>query len=446
MFTIELPFLYNTGMTKFIIKTLGCKTNQLESAAIAEILTDAGYFETENILEADYYILNSCSVTHTADTKNLAYLRRAKRENPHIKTILTGCMAQLEKEKLIENNIADFVIGNYEKYDIAEILSNGSEFSVSDIFSHDKFRYKPVKHAKRTRAAVKIQDGCNNRCSYCTIPYARGISRSDSIEHIVSQINLYASEGYFETVLTGIHIGQWGLDFTPRRSLMNLLEKAEETNIHRYRLSSLNPFELPEELIDFLAASKKFCPHFHLSLQSCCDKTLKAMNRRYTAQNIKELVSYINKKFPRAFIGCDIIAGFPDETGEDFLITVENLKELKLSQMHIFPYSRRRGTIADKMSGQIEEAEKKRRCEILQKISEDKHYQFLKSNIGAQLEAVIENKRESRTGLLKGASQNYINVLISGSDNLKNTLQKVIIKDFSLISGKMSAEIIKEEV
>ena len=429
-------------MKKFIIKTLGCKTNQVESALIAEILTGSGYEETEDISLADYYILNSCSVTHIADTKNLSYLKRAKRENPDITTVITGCMAQLEKDNLIKQNLADYVIGNYEKNDIVSILKGNEKCRVSDIFSHDTFRYETLHQAHRTRASVKIQDGCNNRCSYCTIPFARGKNRSNSSGNIIEQINLFAKEGYYETVLTGIHIGQWGMDFENKKSLQNLLEEIEKTNIKRYRLGSLNPIELSKEFIDFLSKSEKFCPHFHLSLQSVCDKTLKNMNRHYNAEQIKELVDYINSKFENAFIGSDIIAGFPAETEEDFEITADNLRSLNLSRIHVFPYSRRKGTVADSMPNQVENTEKKRRAAIIQEISDKKITDFFKRNINTQNEVIIERKRDSKTGLLKGVTKNYINVLINADDSYKDTIQKIIIKDIAPVKEKMSAEIL----
>lgn len=429
-------------MKKFIIKTLGCKTNQVESALIAEILTNNGYIEVNNTLEADYYILNSCSVTHIADSKNLSFLRRAKRENPQIKTVVTGCMAQLEKERLLKEEIADFVIGNHEKNDIAEILKNEKNFCVSDIFSHDEFRYEKLHQTHRTRASVKIQDGCNNRCTYCTIPFARGKNRSNPIKNIIEQINLFAQEGYYETVLTGIHIGQWGEDFETKLNLQNLLEEIEKTKINRYRLGSLNPLELNKEFIDFLSTSDKFCPHFHLSLQSVCDKTLKAMNRRYSAEQIKKLVEYINSKFTNAFIGSDIIVGFPNETEEDFETTRKNLEEMEMSRIHVFPYSRRKGTIADKMDNQISNEEKKKRVGIIQNISDTKLNQFFIKNLNTENEVIIEKIRDKKTGLLKGVTKNYINVLIEADDKYKDTLQKIIISDFSNQNEKMIAKIV----
>ncbi len=429
-------------MKKFIIKTLGCKTNQVESALIAEIMTNNGYTETNDIKNAEYYILNSCSVTQIADTKNLSYIRKAKRENPNIKIIITGCMAQLEKENLLKQNFADYVIGNHEKNDIAEIIKKGENLRVSDIFSHDHFRYEKLHQAHRTRASVKIQDGCNNRCSYCTIPFARGKNRSNSIRNIIEQINLFADEGYFETVLTGIHIGQWGNDLNPKLKLQNLLEKIENTNIERYRLGSLNPTELTTDFINFLSKSKKFCPHFHLSLQSVCNKTLKAMNRNYNVEEIKNIVNYINLKFDKAFIGSDIIVGFPNETTEDFEITYNNLKELELTRIHVFPYSRRKGTIADKMDNQIETMEKKRRAKLIQEISDTKLNAFFNKNIETYNEVIIEKQRDKKTGLLKGITNNYINVLINNKDNYKDKLVKVRLTSISDYNEKMIAEIV----
>lgn len=431
-------------MKKFIIKTLGCKTNQIESALIVQILSSNNYEETNNIKDADYYILNTCSVTHIADSKNISYIHRAKRENPNIKIIVTGCMAQLEKENLLKINEIDFVVGNYEKNDIVKILENNEKVNVSDIFSHDVFRHETIFDTRKTRASVKIQDGCNNRCSYCTIPFARGKNRSNSIKNIIEQINIFADECYYETVLTGIHIGQWGWDFEPKMSLKNLIEEIEKTNIKRYRLGSLNPLELPTDFIDFLCQSDKFCPHFHLSLQSACNKTLKAMNRLYSEEQIKELVLYINSKFKNAFIGSDIIAGFPDETDNDFEITYKNLNEIPLSRMHIFPYSRRKGTIADRMENQIPDKIKQERCKLLQNLSDKKLKEFFTNNINTQNEVIIEQRRDKKTNLLKGITKNYINVLIDADDSYKNTIQKIYITDIAIEKEKMTARIIQE--
>lgn len=426
-------------MKTFVIKTLGCKTNQVESALIAEILTNAGYEEIKDPKFADFYILNSCSVTHVADSKNLSYIKQVKRDNPTIKTVLTGCMAQLQKENLLKNALVDFVVGNYEKNDIVKIIEAEEKYCVSDIFSHDYFRYEKLHQTHRTRASVKIQDGCNNRCTYCTIPYARGKNRSNSIENVIEQINLFADEGYYETVLTGIHIGQWGEDFKPALKLQNLLEQIESSKIKRYRLGSLNPLELTPDFIDFLAQSEKFCPHFHLSLQSVCDKTLKAMNRHYGAKDIKDLVSYINSKFDKAFLGSDIIVGFPNETVEDFETTLNNLKELGLTRIHVFPYSRRKGTPADKMEGQIAQEEKKKRVSLVQQVSDEKLNNFMLKNVGTINEIIVEKQRDKKTGLLKGVTKNYLNVLIDDNDSFKDKLVKVKITGIIENSEKLKA-------
>lgn len=429
-------------METFVIKTLGCKTNQVESALIAEIMTNHGYEEIKDFKLANYYILNSCSVTHVADSKNMSYLKQVKRENPNVKTIVTGCMAQLQKEALLESEYIDFVVGNYEKNDIVKIIEADKKLCVSDIFSHDYFRYEKLHQTQRTRASVKIQDGCNNRCTYCTIPYARGKNRSNSIENVIEQINLFADEGYFETVLTGIHIGQWGEDFKPALKLQNLLEAIENSKIKRYRLGSLNPLELTPDFIDFLAQSDKFCPHFHLSLQSVCDKTLKSMNRHYGAQDIKDLVNYINSKFDKAFLGSDIIVGFPNENEEDFQTTLNNLTELGLTRIHVFPYSRRKGTLADKMEGQVSQEEKKRRVAFVQELSDKKLENFFNKNIGTDNEVIVEKQRDKKSGLLKGVTKNYINVLIDADDSYKDKLVKVELTGLSEYSEKMIAEIV----
>ena len=429
-------------MKKFIIKTLGCKTNQAESALMAEILANNNFFETDNLQEADYYILNSCSVTHIAESKSLSYIRKAKRENPEIITVITGCLAQIEKEKILKDNAADFVIGNYEKNDIAEILNNGIKYNVSDIFLHSKFRYEKLHRTNKTRAAVKIQDGCGYRCSYCTIPFARGKNRSNSIKNVIEQIDFLADAGCYEAVLTGIHIGQWGNDFTPPQNLQNLLEKIEDSEIKRYRLGSLNPLELNRNFIDFLAQSAKFCPHFHISLQAVCDKTLTAMNRNYTVQQIKELDLYIKSKFSNAFTGCDIITGFPGESNEDFEITTRNLSKLHLSKIHVFPFSQRKRTAAYKMPNQIDNEEKKHRVHIITKLSDKKTKEFFNNNLNCENEVIIEKNRDKKTKLLKGVTKNYINVLIDDKDLYKNTFQKIKITGFDEKEMKMIAKII----
>ncbi len=427
---------------KFTIKTLGCKTNRIESDIIAEKMINKGYISVDDVREADIYILNSCAVTHSAESKSLSALHGVKAKNPKLLTVLTGCFVQLESEKLRQDEAIDILVGNADKTDIPDIIEKNIKFDVTDIFEQTEFKYDRLSSLSRARATVKIQDGCDNRCSYCTIPFARGKNRSSKTEDIIEQINLLSSNGYDETVLTGIHIGQWGRDFDKKLSLIDLLKEIEKTNITQYRLGSLNPLELNEEFIDFLSQSKKFCPHFHLSLQSFCGKTLKNMNRHYGENEIFGLIETINKKFEHAFIGSDIIVGFPDETKEDFETTRKNLSLVRLSQIHVFPYSVRKNTAAEKLPNHIKEIIKKERASIIQEISDKKHLEFLKSNINTTNTVIIENRKDSETGMFKGVTRNYINVLADIKKMPDKPLQKVKLAELSRDKKRMIAEII----
>ena len=270
----------------------------------------------------------------------------------------------------------------------------------------------------KTRMSLKIQDGCDNRCSYCIIPFGRGKSRSASPEFIINEINNYVKHGYKEVVFTGIHIGLY------KGGLLPLLQKIEkETNIPRYRLGSLNPHEITKQLLDFLQSSEKFCPHFHLSLQSACNDTLKRMNRYYSVEYYLDQIEDIVSRFDKPFLGSDIIAGFVGETEEEFEITVDNLNKSKLSQIHVFPYSIRKGTAAEKMEGHLPEKIKEKRAEIIKKISADKLQTFLDSNIGFQQEVLIEQHKDKKTGMYKGITRNYINVLLE--EGCFNTIKMV---------------------
>jgi len=396
-------------MKTFTIKTFGCKTNQTESAVMEEKLLDKGFEYALNIENSDYLIVNSCAVTQEAERKLISYLKSVKNKNPKIKIVVTGCFAQLNKD--LKNPLIDKLIGIYEKPDIAEIIETDEKCVISDINSHKDFRYEKLKHLSRTRATIKIQDGCNNRCSYCTICIARGKSRSCKTEDIIEQINTLGENGYNEVVLTGIHVGQWGLDFEEKKSMIDLFKEIEKTEIKAYRIGSLDPNEITGELIEFLSKSNKFCPHFHLSLQSLCDRTLKNMNRHYNFEKIKNTVLKLKENFKNVFLGCDIIVGFPKETEEDFIETLERLKGLPLSQIHVFPYSIRPDTVAAKMDGQIKKEEKHRRMKLVKDLSDNKHLEFLKSNVGQTFYITPEKKPDKKTGFYKAVTPNYIKVL-----------------------------------
>ena len=406
-------------MKNFYLKSMGCKSNQFEGQIVAQKLFEAGYTEVEQIQDADLFILNSCSVTHKSDNEAMYHLRHAKKLG--LKTILTGCIAQIEKEKLLQEPFIDIVLGNEDKFEIVEHLNNNETFIVRDLMNTNDFYEITLNDSTKTRISLKIQDGCDNRCAYCIIPYGRGKSRSANSDFIINEINKYSSQGYKEVVFTGIHIGLYGKDFG--KNLLSLLKEIEEkTSIPRYRLGSLNPLEIDTEMLDFLQNSEKFCPHFHLSLQSACNTTLKRMNRHYTVEYYLDQIEDITNRFNNPFLGSDIIAGFVGETDKDFEITVENLKKSKLSQIHTFPYSIRKGTIAEKLTGHLPDKIKEERATIIKQISAEKFNKFLLANIGSEQEVLIE-KRLNKNGKFKGVTRNYINVVLDEGEF--NTLKTV---------------------
>lgn len=414
-------------MKKFYIHTMGCKSNQFEASIIIENLTSNGMVQVKSIEEADYFILNSCTVTHKSDNEAFYLLRSAKHKNAGIINVLTGCIAQVEKEELLTRDYIDFVIGNDEKLNLFDYISGGEKIAAGDIMNMKDFHKIVLSDMTKTRASLKIQDGCDNRCTYCIIPFARGKSRSADSKFIIEQINNFADHGFKEIVFTGIHIGQWGKDFG--LELLDLLKEVEEkTKIHRYRLGSLNPLEITDEMLNFLSKSEKFAPHFHLSLQSACNKTLRSMNRFYTVEFYLEQIDRINSMFTLPFLGSDIIAGFAGETEEDFETTRQNLEKSGLTQIHTFPYSVRQGTVGAAREGQVSDKVKEERANIIKAISKRKYEEFLTKNIGTVHEIHVEKRPQKATGLLKGVSGNYLTIVTNSRDlNLTNTLQQVKI-------------------
>ena len=413
-------------MPKFYLKSMGCKSNQFEGQIVAQNLINNGFEEVKKLDDADFYILNSCSVTHKSDNEAMYLLRHA--HGIGLKTVLTGCIAQIEKEKLLDEPFIDYVLGNEDKFELAKHLKDGDTFAVRDLMNADNFYKVRLDDTTKTRISLKIQDGCDNRCSYCIIPFGRGKSRSADSDFIVNEINRYTDLGYKEVILTGIHIGLWGKE--SGKELLDLLHDIEtKTQIPRYRLGSLNPHEITPALLDFLQSSEKFCPHFHLSLQSACNRTLKRMNRHYTVEYYLDQIEDIVSRFDKPFLGSDIIAGFAGETDEDFNTTVENLKKSKLSQIHTFPYSIRKGTAAEKMDGHLPDEIKEERAGIIKKISADKYQSFLEANIGSKTEVLIE-KRLDKHGKYKGLTRNYLTVRLDEGEF--NTLEKVILTNENL--------------
>ena len=415
-------------MSNFFLKSMGCKANQFEGAVIEEQLVKAGYNAVSDIENADIYILNSCSVTHKSDNEAMYILRNAKHANPSIKTIITGCIAQTEREKLLEYDFIDCVLGNNEKFDIVKFLSDNRQFNVGDIMNLSEFNEVILSDTTKTRASLKIQDGCDNRCSYCIIPFARGKSRSADSEFIIDQMKKFEQNGFKEVIFTGIHIGQWGKE--QGKTILDLLKKVEQNTSVRYRLGSLNPLEITDELLNFLSNSEQFCPHFHLSLQSACNRTLERMNRFYKVEDYLEQIEKINSMFNLPFLGSDIIAGFVGETDKDFEITLENLKKSGLSAVHTFPDSIRKGTQAENMDGHLPDSVKEERANLIKKVSAQKTKEFLNKNLGTVHNAIIEKHLDKRTGNLKCMTENYITVNLNLKNiDLINTMQKVKISE-----------------
>jgi len=423
-------------MKKIAIQTLGCRANQLESSIIADKFREYSWEIVGFNDKADIYVINTCTVTGKSDSSSRYFVRKARKTNPQAKIILAGCYAQVAAEEVACLKDIDLVLGNTEKLDLADLLvkedilgrKNGKIY-VSDIMKEEKFRDKTVLSASgRVRANIKIQDGCNYRCSYCIIPYARGKSRSSELNTVIHQAEEVVKKGFNEIVLSGIHLGQWGLDLEPQNRLLDLLKEIEKIHgLHRYRLSSLDPMEFSDDLVNFLADSEKFCRHLHISLQSGNNKILKAMRRRYTVESYSELINTLVEKIPFINIGSDIIVGFPGETEEYFQETYNNLKNLPINYIHIFSYSKRKGTPAAEMPDQVSERAKKQRNTVLKLLAAEKNLKFRQKMQGEEFEVIVENSRDKKTDLLKGMTDNFVSVFLDGSDELQNRLVKVRI-------------------
>ncbi|MCR4881222.1 MAG: tRNA (N(6)-L-threonylcarbamoyladenosine(37)-C(2))-methylthiotransferase MtaB [bacterium] len=413
-------------MQTFKIYTYGCKTNRQESDYISQELKRIGFCEKNADEAADYAIFNSCSVTSNADDEVLYHIRRLKKSEPDTKIILTGCLAQADSQNLSANKDIYMLLGNSEKLKIADyILNNEVKCNVGNLMQKADFDEFNLHKSKRTRATLKIQDGCNSFCSYCIVPYTRGKSRSSKLENVIANINDYVNNGYKEIVLSAIHLGLWGLDLEPKMKFVDLLREVEKVEgLVRYRLGSLNPAELDDELMDFLISSEKVCNHLHVSLQSVNDKTLKNMNRHYTVAETIQKLDYLNKNIKELNIGADVIVGFPDETEEDFETTYNNIKSMPLSYMHIFPYSVRKYTKAAGMPNQVPEHIKKERAKRLKKLMDAKQNAFLNSLIGACQHVLIENAPDDAK-IFKGVAGNYTKFVVESNKNISNNIVEV---------------------
>ena len=415
--------------------SLGCKVNQYETNAMAQKFIEHGYEVVEFDEYADVYIVNTCTVTNVADRKSRQMLRRAKEINKDATLVACGCYAQVAKDELKKIPEIDLIIGNNEKNDIIQIVENhisqkGAEDLVSDVmYKLDYVELGTTTYTEKTRAVIKVQDGCDRFCSYCLIPYARGHIRSRKIENVIEEIKKVVEEGINEVVITGIHIASYGRDFKGENiGLIDLLEEINKIQgLHRIRLGSIEPTIITDEFVERLSKLDKICDHFHLSLQSGCTETLKRMNRRYTTEEFKAVTKRLRAKFPNAALTTDIIVGFPGETDEEFNTTYEFLKEIAFYKMHIFKYSQRKGTKAAQMKQQIDGAKKEERSHKLIELSDENEKSYNKKYVGKTVEVLLE-EREGE--YLKGHTTNYIVVKHKTDKNdLINKIAKVTVSE-----------------
>ena len=407
--------------------TLGCKVNQYETNAMMQKMIEAGYEVVDFETKADIYIINTCTVTNMADKKSRQMLRRVKEINPEAILVAVGCYAQVAKEKLEQIPEIDLILGINEKNDIVKYVEQASKNTyVSDVLHQTEFLdFGDVTYTEKTRAVIKVQDGCNQFCSYCIIPYARGRIRSRKPESVIKEITDVAKEGIKEVVITGIHIASYGKDFNTEYRLIDLLEEIQKVNgIQRIRLGSLEPTLITEEFVTRLKKLSKICDHFHLSLQSGCNETLKRMNRKYTTDQFRHVVELLRNAYPEVHLTTDVIVGFPGETEEEFNKTYEFLKEIKFYKMHVFKYSPRSGTVAAKMPNQIDGNIKEERSNKLIELSDENEKEYNQKYIGKEVEVLLE-EREGE--YLKGHTTNYMVVKMKTNENLENTIQKVTV-------------------
>lgn len=424
-------------MKKVALHNLGCKVNAYETEAMQEMLEHAGYEIVPFQEGADIYVINTCTVTNIADRKSRQMLHRARKMNPDAVVVAAGCYVQAQAEKQVIDPCIDIVLGNNKKQDLLTALqayeeAHGDLREVIDI-NHTK-EYENLhltKQGEHTRAYIKVQDGCNQFCSYCIIPYARGRVRSRAKEDVVAEVKDLAKNGYQEVVLTGIHLSSYGIDFENEDNLLSLIRAVHEIEgIKRIRLGSLEPRIITEEFVQAIAALPKMCPHFHLSLQSGCNETLKRMNRRYTSEEFYEKCEILRKYFEKPALTTDVIVGFPQETEEEFETTYEFLKKICFYETHIFKYSKREGTKAAVMQGQIPEQIKAKRSARLIELGEKNRRAYEESFLGKTVEVLVEEKSDvNGKEMWTGHTKEYMKIALESEKNLQNCILNVQIKD-----------------
>ena len=437
---------------KVAFYTLGCKLNFSETSTIARNFVDEGFDRVDFSEKADMYVINTCSVTENADKKFKTIVKQAQKVNPEAFIAAVGCYAQLKPEELADVDGVDLVLGATEKFKITDYINDLTKNDHGKIHSCEiadaDFYVGSYAIGDRTRAFLKVQDGCDYKCTYCTIPLARGISRSDTLENVLKNAADISAQGIKEIVLTGVNIGDYGKgEFGNKKhehTFLDLVRALDNvTGIHRLRISSIEPNLLKNETIEFVAQSKTFVPHFHIPLQSGSDALLKLMKRRYMTNLYEERVQKIKKVMPNCCIGVDVIVGFPGETEEHFLETYHFLNDLEISYLHVFTYSERDNTLAAYMGGVVPKKIRHKRSKMLRGLSAKKRRAFYESQLGNELTVLFEG--ENKEGFIHGFTENYVKVKFPWNPELVNTLHKVKLKEidtdglvrFDFIRGKV---------
>ena len=431
-------------MKKAALHNLGCKVNAYETEAMQHLLEEAGYEIVPFTQKADVYVINTCSVTNMADRKSRQMLHKAKKNNPDSIVVAAGCYVQTSEKEVLNDLSVDIVIGNDRKHDLVRLLEEYSLDSVNDTVDdindgkHDFEELFIDQTKEHTRAFIKVQDGCNQFCSYCIIPYARGRVRSRRFENVIAEVERLAANGFKEVVLTGIHLSSYGVDFEEATGLLELIQAVNAVKgIERIRLGSLEPKIVTEHFASELSKLDKICPHFHLSLQSGCDATLKRMNRKYTTKEYERGCELLRKYFVHPAITTDVIVGFPGETEEEFEQTKAYLEHIHFYEMHIFKYSKRKGTRAAVMPDQIDEQINAARSEKLIALGHDMSKEFRKFYIGKNEEALFEEKAViGDKEYFVGYTKEYVKVAKKTDENLENQIVS------GRISGMLTDEIL----
>ena len=421
-------------MKKVAFYTLGCKVNQYETEAMLELFEKEGYEKAETEDYADVYVINTCTVTHMSDRKSRQYIRRMKKKNPDAIIAVVGCYSQVSPEEILSIDEVNLVMGTNDRKKIVEevkkIDASRKVSTVDDIMKVKAFEEIEINKTNgKTRSFLKIQDGCDRYCSYCIIPYARGRVRSRDLESIVKEVENLAANGYKEVVLTGIHVASYGKDI--KETDIKLLDVIKQINdiegIERIRLSSVEPILGTDEFVEAVSAMDKVCPHYHLSLQSGCDETLKRMKRRYTTEEYKTIVDRLRAAIPNVSITTDVIVGFPGETNEEFDKTYEFLKDIELTHMHIFKYSPRKGTPAATMENQVDPSTKHERSEKLLQLNEENFKKFGQKMLDKEFNVLFEQKVGDNK--FEGLTENYVKVIVESDKDLSEQILKVKITD-----------------